>query len=157
MTYNELKKTLATSTEINFMLPDYTLIPQHFHVTEMGTITKHYIDCGNTIRKENKVSFQIWFAEDYQHRLTPSKFLKILQASEPLITDPNAEVEVEYQTSQTIGKWGLSFDKEQFLLMDLHTTCLANDHCGIPEKKMKISLKELGKPNTCCEPHASCC
>ena len=49
------------------------MVPSHFHVTEVGKITKHFIDCGGTVRNEEVVNFQLWQADDYDHRLHPEK------------------------------------------------------------------------------------
>ncbi len=48
----ELKQNLAEVSAINFKLPDNTYLPVHFHVTEVGLVTKHFIDCGGTERRE---------------------------------------------------------------------------------------------------------
>ena len=55
-------KNLST---IAFQLPDGSLVPEHFHVTEVGKVTKHFIDCGGVLRKEEKINFQLWNANDY--------------------------------------------------------------------------------------------
>jgi len=34
------------------MLENGTMVPEHFHVTEVGVVTKHFIDCGGTVRNE---------------------------------------------------------------------------------------------------------
>ena len=52
MRLNEIKSILAKSEKIEFALPDGTLVPSHFHVTEVGKVTKHFIDCGGTVRNE---------------------------------------------------------------------------------------------------------
>lgn len=50
MKLSEFKKQLSTVTELNFVLPNGTIVPQHFHVTEVGQVTKNFIDCGGTVR-----------------------------------------------------------------------------------------------------------
>ena len=52
MKLSEIKKELNELTTIAFQLPDGELVPNHFHVTEIGKVTKHFIDCGGTIRNE---------------------------------------------------------------------------------------------------------
>ena len=48
MTLAEIKSALQTLETISFKLPDGSLVPSHFHVTEVGKVTKHFIDCGGT-------------------------------------------------------------------------------------------------------------
>jgi hypothetical protein len=94
---NELKK-LST---IAFQLPNGELVPNHFHVTEVGKVTKHFIDCGGVIRQEEVVNFQLWEANDYDHRLHPEKLLHIIELSEAKLQIPDLEIEVEYQMKDT--------------------------------------------------------
>ena len=155
MNISELKEKLATVSAINFKLPDGSLIPQHFHVTEVGLVTKHFIDCGGTERMETVANFQLWEAGDFDHRLAPQKLLHIIDLSQKILGNEDLPIEVEYQQG-TIGRFGLSFDGESFWLTAKQTACLAQDACGIPEKK-KISLAELTSQSACCTPGGGCC
>lgn len=158
MKLSEIKKHLSNLKEIAFKLPDGSLVPSHFHVTEVGKITKDFIDCGGTIRKENVVNFQLWNADDYDHRLHPEKLHNIIQLSEDKLgIDENNEIEVEYQ-GETIGKFGLDFDGVHFLLTSKKTDCLAKDNCGIPPQKQKVELSSLSSKNeNACTPGGWCC
>ena len=156
MKLSAFKKHLGTVKVVNFVQPDGKLVPQHFHITEAGLSTKHFIDCGGTIRTEQHINFQVWTAEDINHRLEPQKLLKIIKTSEKLLGDEDLEVEIEYQ-SETIGKYGLDIDGENFVLTTKHTNCLAKDNCGIPQDKQKISVTELSTQTVCCEPGGGCC
>ena len=71
MKLSQIKNILKTIEAVNFNLPDGTMVPEHFHVTEVGLITKKFIDCGGTVRKESVVNFQLWDANDFEHRLKP--------------------------------------------------------------------------------------
>ena len=82
MNLSEIKNILNTVEAVNFKLEDGTMVPEHFHVTEVGVINKHFIDCGGVVRKENKANFQLWDANDFEHRLKPSKLLSIIDLSE---------------------------------------------------------------------------
>lgn len=157
MKLSQFKNSLSTIENFNIELPNGALVPAHFHITEMGLQTKKFIDCGNTIREENVVTFQVWYAGDFEHRLTPTKVFKIIDASKNLIGDADLEIEVEYQGKDTIGKYGLEFTNGNFVLTPKETTCLANDHCGIPAEKMKVTLKELQAQTSCCTPNSGCC
>lgn len=157
MKLSEFKNQLDTVTQLNFVQPNGTFIPKHFHITEAGLVTKHFIDCGGTIRKDKAVNLQVWVAQDSAHRLEPNKLQKIISLSEKLFGNEDLEVEVEYQT-ETIGRYGLSTDGENFLLTIKETDCLAKDNCGVPEAKQKLSLTELGsEKNSCCTLGGGCC
>jgi len=94
MTLSEIKEILPTLENVDFQLEDGTFVPEHFHVTEVGQITKNFIDCGGTIRNEKVVNFQLWNADDYEHRLKPNKLLNIIQLSEKHLGIENGEIEV---------------------------------------------------------------
>ncbi len=157
MKLSEIKKVLPALDAVKFTLPSGQTIPVHFHITEVGQITKHFIDCGGTVRTEKKVNFQLWEAGDFDHRLAPQKLLNIIDLSEKKLGIEDAEIEVEYQEG-TIGKFGLDFNGETFTLTNQQTACLASDKCGIPEEKLKINMKDLSKSSqACCTPGGGCC
>lgn len=155
MKLSEIKTSLSQLDRIAFQLPDGSLVPNHFHVTEVGKITKQFIDCGGTVRKEEVVNFQLWNAKDYDHRLHPEKLLKIITLSEQVLGIEDLDIEVEYQ-GETIGKFGLDFDGTNFLLTSKQTDCLAKDSCGIPDQKPKIRLSSI-KSESSCTPGTGCC
>lgn len=155
MKLSEIKNKLNKLEKIAFQLPNGELVPNHFHVTEIGKITKHFIDCGGTVRKEEVVNFQLWNANDYDHRLHPEKLLDIIQLSERVLEIEDLEIEVEYQ-ADTIGRFGLDFDGQNFLLINKETDCLAKDKCGIPNEKPKVKLSELNNESSC-TPGGGCC
>ena len=150
----ELKNILKTLSEISFQFENGLHIPQHFHITEIGLITKDFIDCGGVIRNEKVISFQLWHANDFNHRLKAKNILEIISMAENSIIFEDLEIEVEYQNS-TIGKYGLSFNGENFILKSKTTNCLAEDNCGIPNSKPKVSLSKLQDEN--CSPGSGCC
>jgi len=157
MKLNEFKEILNGQTTIAFELPNGTLVPSHFHVTEVGTIHKKFIDCGGTVREENTIGLQLWEANDYDHRLHPEKLVNILELSERTLGLSNDEIEVEYQ-GDTIGKYGLGFNGQHFTLTNKMTDCLAKDNCGIPQEKMRIPLATLSSSDAgSCTPGGGCC
>lgn len=156
MKLSEVKTILQTVENVNFELPNGSIVPQHFHVTEMGMITKNFIDCGGTIRRESVVNFQLWNADDTDHRIEAAKLLSIISLSEKMLDMSDEEIEVEYQT-ETISKFGLDFNGQNFMLTAMQTNCLALDKCGIPPAKIKISLADLEKAATVCTPGGGCC
>jgi hypothetical protein len=155
MKLSEIKKHLNTADSVNFKLENGVRIPDHFHVTEVGVITKQFIDCGGAIRNEKVANFQLWNANDVEHRLKPVKLLNIIRLSEEQLGIEDLEIEVEYQGA-TIGKYALGFDGTDFILLAKQTACLAEDSCGIPQKKKKLSLTDLINQNAC-TPGGGCC
>jgi hypothetical protein len=158
MTLTEIKQKLTDLNQVIFQLPNGQFVPAHFHVTEVGMITKNFIDCGGTVREEKVINFQLWEAGDFDHRLAPQKLIKIIELSERVLSiDDSLEIEVEYQ-SDTIGKYGLEFNGTSFQLTSKLTACLASDACGIPADKQKINLSEIGAASgSTCTPGGGCC
>ncbi|WP_019947210.1 DUF6428 family protein [Hymenobacter aerophilus] len=152
MTISEIKAILPTLTAINFRLPDGALLPAHFHVTEVGLISRHFIDCGGVERYEQAANFQLWEAGDYDHRLAPKKFLHILELSAKVLGRDDLNIEVEYQQA-TISRFDLAFDGTDFRLLPKQTACLAQDACGIPAAD--FALPQL--PMAACTPGGGCC
>jgi len=157
MKLSDIKQILPSLENVEFQLENGAFVPEHFHVTEVGMITKNFIDCGGVIRSEKVVNFQLWNADDFEHRLKPGKLLNIIQLSEDKLGIEDYEIEVEYQ-SETIGKYDLEFNGKTFVLKNKTTACLAQDACGIPTEKVKLNLSEL-KSNqaACCTPESGCC
>lgn len=157
MKLSDIIQHLASAEFVNFKLPTGAYVPEHFHVTEVGLVTKHFIDCGGTERIEKVVNFQLWDANDFEHRLKPIKLLHIIQLSEKKLGIGNLEIEVEYQ-SDTIGKYGLHYNGKDFLLVPKQTACLASDACSILPIKQTIQMAELQVTNqNGCIPGGGCC
>lgn len=157
MKLSEFKLNLTGMTTVSFQLPDGSTVPAHFHITEVGHVQKRFIDCGGTTRLEDRICFQLWEAEDFDHRLQADKLMKIIELSERTLNLPDEEIEVEYQ-SATIGKYQLAFNGNSFELLTTQTACLAEDKCGIPPSKLKLNLVELSpSTKTTCTPGGGCC
>lgn len=156
MKLSAIKNILTTVENVDFRLENGTLVPEHFHVTEVGIITKNFIDCGGVIRTEKVVNFQLWSADDFDHRLKPNKLLHIIQLAEDRLSMIDAEIEVEYQR-ETIGKYDLDFIDNIFVLKNKTTACLAEDACNIPSLKQKRAIADLAAKPTSCSPNSGCC
>ena len=154
MKLSQFKKSLQGLPAINFVLPDGTFVPRHYHITEVGLVTRHYIDCGGTVRLDQVANFQLWVANDQDHRLTSEKLLGIIGMSEKLLGSDDLDIEVEYQTG-TIGKYGLEAAGDNFALTVKETNCLAQDACGIPVKDQLLAT-EITK-SACCTAGGGCC
>jgi hypothetical protein len=136
--YQELCDRLraAPHAPLHWMLPSGEMIPSHCHITEVGLVTKEFIDCGGTRRQSQVCTLQLWTANDLDHRVSAEKLLKILEIGRPLLSRPQLSVEVECDVEgqltifplgaieQTPGGW-------LFLLGAKQTACLAPDQCGV--------------------------
>lgn len=149
MKLEELKKRLQIHSNVGgdllIRLEDGTLIPPYFHITEMGIKIKHFVDCGGVPRTESCINFQIWTANDFDHRLTSQKLLELIDKNEGLFKQPDLEIEMEYQTN-TIGSYTVGTSDSPpalFTLKSKKTNCLAPDKCGVENK-----TKECGP--SCC-------
>ena len=153
MLISAFKQTLRELDTLKFQLPNGEFVPAHFHITEVGNITRNFIDCGGVQRQENKLNLQLWVASDTDHRLDPTNLLNILQLAEKQLGNSNVEVEVEYQQS-TIGRYKLAFNGAVFQLINTQTACLAPDQCGIPQEKPHVRVTANGLS---CNPNSGCC
>jgi hypothetical protein len=156
MKLSEVKQYLSIAESVNFKLEDGTMVPEHFHVTEVGIITKDFIDCGGVVRHEKVANFQLWNADDHEHRLKAGKLLSIIGLSEKVLGMEDLDIEVEYQ-AQTIGKYDLGYDGENFLLLSKQTACLAPEQCGVPAEKPKLQMQNLATTGGVCTPGGGCC
>ena len=153
MKIEQIKAHLKAAKTISFQLPNGELVPSHFHVTEVGKVVKDFIDCGGTRRHEEVANFQLWEANDYDHRLHPGKLVDIIELSQKALGIGDLDIEVEYQ-GETIGKYDLDFNGEHFLLVSKKTACLALDACGV-EQQEPVMLDLAGGNG--CTPGGGCC
>ena len=153
MKIEQIKAHLKAAKTISFQLPNGQLVPSHFHVTEVGKVIKDFIDCGGTRRHEEVANFQLWEANDYDHRLHPDKLVDIIELSQKALGIGDLEIEVEYQ-GDTIGKYDLDFNGDHFLLVAKKTACLALDSCGV-EASEPVMLDIAGGGS--CTPGGGCC
>ena len=153
MLLSSFKQNLGAIDTLWFQLSNVSFVPAHFHITEVGNVTRNYIDCGGVQRQENKLNLQLWVDSDTNHRLKPNNLLNILQLAEKQLGCSDIEVEVEYQQN-TIGRYTLAFDGAVFQLINTQTACLAPDQCGIPQEKPHVRVTANGLS---CNPNSGCC
>lgn len=157
MKLSDFKKHLNNIQSLRFLQQNGEIVPLHFHITEVGLITKHFLDCGGDVHTEKLANVQIWVADDLDHRLEPKGLLKIIDLSNKVLGNEDLEVEVEYQT-ETIGKYSIEMQGNNFILVAKQTDCLAKVKCNIPQSKQKLQLGELvGAKESCCTPGGGCC
>ena len=139
MKLRDLKATLALHPDTlpRFTLPDGDQIPAHFHITEVGHVTKRFIDCGGKLHERTDTCLlQTWVNDDdADHRLTAGTFAKILQLGEPVLPHDDLEVEVEYDCC-VVAQYPIVSAQFTGGLVDLqlgekHTDCLAKERCGV--------------------------
>ena len=143
MTLQEFKNSLENRIDLSFIIENGIKIPAYFHITEMGIKTKHFMDCGGVMRKDSKITFQLWASDDYDHRLSSYKLSGIIQKAESLIKEDlaNLEIEMEYQ-DYTIGIYSVNLIDDIYILEPTLTNCLAKEACGIDEPQQKIETTE---------------
>lgn len=141
MIYKNLLAILNNSKpncQLKIKLPGGDHVPEHFHITEVGHVTKRFIDCGGMTRSSDAIVLQAWIASDYQHRIDTAKLAKILTLAEwNLKLDNNLPVEIEYE-NETISQFpivGSELTEAGLILITeaKHTDCLAKDKCGVEE------------------------
>src|SRR5210317_286514 len=154
MTLAEFQHALTTLDELTFVLPNGIKVPAHFHITEVGQVDRLFLDCGGKLRRESVVNFQLYTADDFDHRLAITKLSGIVsQSVEQLGLNPNLEIRVEHQGA-TIEVYGLALESGQLQLTSLQTDCLAKDKCGIEPAAEKPKIR-IGA--TACTPGSGCC
>lgn len=156
MKLSEIKSKLTEMDALHFELENGIAVPEHFHITEVGIIERNFIDCGGALRKEKFINFQLWEANDFEHRLKPQKLLNIIQLSEKVLNITDEEVEAEYQ-GETIGRYDITVEGNKFILHNKFTNCLAQDTCGIPQEKIKINIGQPQTTANTCKPGGGCC
>ena len=146
MNIQQIKTALANNVDqqIAIKMSDGSSIAPHFHITEVGKVTKDFVDCGGTVRQTVSCMFQTLVADDTDHRLVTTKLAEILEKAAGLGLDDSVEVEAEVQTdSITIYSIDSAVSQEGQLVFQLaskSTACLAPDKCGIPEVPLSIQL-----------------
>lgn len=157
MKLSEFKNHLEKRDTLELFLENGQKVPMHFHITEVGLTTKHFTDCGNTFRIKKNATLQLWTSVDYWHRLEPKKIAAIIVSTEAIFEGEDLDIEIEYQ-QETIGKFGLEYMNNKFVMTSTKTDCLAKDSCGLPIEKVKIKMSELqAQIETCCAPNSGCC
>ena len=134
---------------VGIYTPSGVSVPCHFHITEIGQTIKNFVDCGGVKRQTTNTTFQVWVADDYDHKLTVEKLTKIINAGHDLI-NPEDEIVVEFDNKYTIGLYGVESTQilDEFVniyLSKIKANCLAPDKCGIKPKTV-----------TCCGSKGCC-
>ncbi len=138
-------------SSLQMMLPDGTIVPKHFHVTEVGRVQKDFIDCGGTLRSTTTCVLQVWVSHDTEHRLDTTRLAKIISLADPVLRSTDLPVEFEYE-SGVLSQYPLVAIEavKSGLHLQLgakHTACLAEDRCRVPS--LPVSTSNCSAPGCC--------
>lgn len=132
MNVSELKSLLQANPAARpqFTLPDGDVIPTHFHITEVGHVTKRFIDCGGMLHDQTSTCLlQAYVGEDVDHRLDAATFAKILALGAKVLPHDDLPVEIEYDccvvAHYPIDSATVADGVIEFQLGSKHTDCLA--------------------------------
>ena len=122
-------------------LPDGTTAPAHFHITEIGAISKAFLDCGGKSHTEQTCVLQVWVADDYDHRIQAGKLGNILGKAQSLFDSSDIPVEFEHEapvlTRMPIKSHQIGEHKITFRLSYKKADCLAKDIC-LPKRDFSL-------------------
>ena len=82
---------------ISIVLPGGARVPAHYHITEVGHVSRRFIDCGGTRRTQETCLLQTWVHEDVEHRLHAGKLAEIFARAGDVLPHHDLEVEVEHE------------------------------------------------------------
>ena len=164
MNVHEFLAHLRSNPEkaIIFRLPDGAFVPVHYHITEVGHVTRRFIDCGGTRRVQETCLLQTWVHDDVEHRLLAGKLAVIFERAGDILPHHEFPIEVEHE-SNVVAQYPLegveiSAGARQFQLGIKHTDCLARGIClpdtCLPQQPVPIPLSA---PSSCCAPNSGCC
>ncbi len=123
-------------TPFHLVLPGENTLPASFHITEVGHVTKKFIDCGGTLHTVESCQLQAWVYTDTQHRLLAGKMVSVLNLARAkgVLPDTNdLDVEIEYEdaaiSQYMVESFAVSESAVVFTLAGKHTDCLAKELC----------------------------
>ena len=78
MKLSQFAGLLETHPEKPFhlVLPGSHIVPVSFHITEVGHVTKKFIDCGGKLHTVQSCQLQVWLGTDTDHRLLAGKMAR---------------------------------------------------------------------------------
>ena len=161
MTLAELKNALSGDPDqlLRLRLPGGDAVPVSFHITEVGQVTKDFIDCGGTRRSVSTCQLQAWVGPDENHRIHAGKLLGILRKGSSLMSSEELPVEIEYEHG-LISQYPVTGVETVdgalvFSLTTKHTDCLAKELCTPRHAVPAMFASAFAKPAACCGP--GCC
>ena len=138
MNLHDFKALLEANRDKQFLLqlPNQKTVPQSFHITEVGLVTKTFIDCGGKVHTVRTCQLQAWIGPDTDHRIAAGKMADILKLSASVVPNDYHPVEIEYE-DETISQYPIEeavvgYDSVTLHLTTKHTDCLAKELCLVP-------------------------
>jgi hypothetical protein len=145
----------------HLVLPGSSTVPVSFHITEVGHVTKKFIDCGGKVHTVQTCQLQAWLGTDTDHRLLAGKMAGVLdQAAAKGILPAGEDLDVEFEYEDaTISQYTVASDMvtAEAVVLHLaakHTDCLAKDVC-LPSLPMMAG--EATAAACCGTSGAGCC
>lgn len=150
MTLRNLRTVLETDPELypRFLLPNGDSIPPHAHVTEVGHVVRHFIDCGGLAGKEEKILLQTHVGKDTDHRLRSDRLAKILDLGNRVITSADLDVDVEYDCC-VVAQYPIAEARPDGEHLNLILR-RGRTQCRAQERESKTAAR-------CCATSATCC
>lgn len=141
---------------IELLLPDGTTAPAHFHITEVGHLSKSFIDCGGKVHRNESCLLQVWVADDIDHRVKTDKLLQIFGRASDVLPNMELPVEFEYEapvlTQLPLEGHEVVDGMLRLKLGVKHTDCLAKELCT-PD----FSMPAIPGQEPSCAPGSGCC
>ena len=142
----------------HLVLPGSETVPASFHITEVGHVTKKFIDCGGKLHTTQSCQLQAWVYTDTDHRLLAGKMARVLalaHAKGVLPAGEDLDVEIEYEdaaiSQYTVENVAVTDSAVVLNLAAKHTDCLAKELCAPTPLTMVTGAQEA----SCCGP--ACC
>lgn len=141
------------------VLPGGSAVPVSFHITEVGHVTKKFIDCGGKLHTLQACQLQAWLGSDTDHRLYAGKMAKVLKLAEAkgvLPAGEDLDMEIEYEdaalSQYPVAAYAVTDAAVVLTLAAKHTDCLAKESC-LPSLPMMAAGADAGcgcGPSGCC-------
>ena len=164
MKLNAFKDLLQSNRGKRFQLalPDRSIVPISFHITEVAHIRKRFIDCGGKLHTIETCQMQAWLGEDTDHRLSAGKIADVLNLAAKILPEgENLDIEIEYE-DKVISQYPVAnhFVTDEAVILNLatkHTDCLAKELCCPPSLQL-LPLTATGatQQTACCGSSCGC-
>lgn len=146
----------------HLVLPGSGTVPASFHITEVGHVTKKFIDCGGKLHSVESCQLQVWLGDDTDHRLYAGKMARVLDLAKAkgVLPAEDLDVEIEYEetaiSQYTVSDFALTESAVVLHLAAKHTDCLAKERCG-PPTLLTMAQGTKAEAESCCAPGGGCC
>ncbi len=134
----QFKELLEANRTKQFLLqlPDGKAVPQAFHITEVGFVSKTFIDCGGKVHTLQTCQLQAWIGPDVDHKIEAGKMADILTKAVSIVPHDFLDLEVEYE-DEIISQYPVddalvTEEAVTLVLTTKHTDCLAKELCIVP-------------------------